>query len=72
MRSAREQCDELALDIFLAQNHGTPTEWLLADWSVMTTLASEGNCKTHEHAIADRLIAKGYGKIRTGSNGGPR
>lgn len=50
--------DELARDIFLADNSGTSEQVMLADWVTFE------NLRPYAYNIADGLIAKGYTKPR--------
>ena len=52
--------DELALDIFLADNSNIPEGELLKAWD-----EEAGHLRPYAHGIADGLIAKGYSKPRT-------
>ena len=52
--------DELARDIFLADNANGPEEQMLKDWAI--TKQDRPIAVSYCYAIADGLIAKGYGK----------
>ena len=56
------QRDQLARDIFLADNFNGPVEVLAGDWA---TLVQEEADSNYAHRIADGLIAKGYTQPRT-------
>ena len=56
------QRDELALDIFLADNARQPEAEALVDWETALHITAG---ITYAHGIADGLIAKGYSKPRT-------
>jgi hypothetical protein len=55
-----KQRDELARDIFLADNVNAPAGLMEDEWD-----NNKGD-ETYAHAIADALIAKGYTKTRSG------
>lgn len=52
--------DELALDIFLADNGNIPEGELRQDW-----MDAPDQHRPYAQNIADGLIAKGYGKLAT-------
>ena len=58
--------DELARDIFFADNNRAPRLDLLADWEALCkSAASTPSGNTYAHNIADGLVAAGYRKPRT-------
>jgi len=54
--------DELARDIFLADNSNGDEAQMLEDWEALCRL---GGGYTYAHNTADGLITKGHGKPRT-------
>ena len=52
--------DELAKEIFLADNWRWSQDAALKDWDALSNSAQRGS--TYAHHIADGLIAKGYRK----------
>lgn len=54
------QRDELARDIFFADNAHAPKDRLQEDWEALGRSTQVG--PTYAYAIADSLIAKGYRK----------
>lgn len=55
------QREELAREIFIADNSGQPREHSLKDWAAYNIATAE----TYAHNIADGLIAAGWTKPRT-------
>ncbi|WP_461169316.1 hypothetical protein [Arthrobacter sp. Z1-15] len=58
MSTENTQRDELALDIFLADNNSIPEETLLMDWA-----DAPDQHRPYAQNIAAGLIAKGYRKL---------
>ena len=52
--------DDLALEIFIADNDGQTREASLKDWKMLSTAST-----AYAHGIADGLIAAGWTKPRT-------
>ena len=50
--------DELALEVFIADNSGQTREASLTDWRMLSTAST-----AYAHRIADGLLAAGYGKM---------
>lgn len=55
-----ERREELALDIFLADNSNGAEAQMIQDWEALCLL---GGGYTYAHNTADGLIAKGYRKL---------
>lgn len=55
-----EERDELARDIFLADNWRMPKPSAVEDWDALAKSTQQGN--TYAHQIARRLHAAGYRK----------
>lgn len=62
-KPASPQRDELAREIFIADNGGQPREASLKDWEALGRSTQAG--KTYAHNIADGLLVAGWTKPRT-------